>query len=229
MADNITLDLTMRDTLGKGVKRLRKDGIVPAVIHDHGKDSVHVQVDLQIMNKAFAAAGKHHPVALTSGSKKFMALIRDVSRDPRLNTITHVVFEAIDANEKVAAEIPVKPHYAEGDESSPAEKAGLIVLAQSETVTVRALLADLPEELTYPAEKLVEVGDQVVVADLTAPKGVEIETEAEHVLATVFEPSALAAANEAAAGDAEDAAPASDEAEGGDETAAEAPKDADDK
>lgn len=214
MADSITLDLDVRETLGKGVKRLRKDGIVPAVIHDHGKDSIHVQSDLQVMNKAFNVAGKHAPVALKVGSKKFMALIRDVSRDPRYNTITHVVFEAIDADEKVAAEIPVKPQYAEGDEASPAEKAGLIVLAQAEAVTVRGLLTDLPQELFYPADKLVEVGDQVSVADLVAPKNVEIETEAEHVLATVFEPSALAAANDEAGGDAEEAVPA-DETEAG--------------
>ncbi len=217
MADNITLDLTVRETLGKGVKRLRREGIVPAVIHDHGKDSVHVQADVQVMNKAFIAAGKNQPVALTPGPQKFMALFRTVTRDPRLNTITHVVFEAIDADEKVAAEIPVKPRYAEGDEASPAEKAGLIVLAQAETVTVKALLTDLPQELTYDAAKLIEVGDQVLVSDLAIPKGVELETDPEHVLATVFEPSALAAANEAAAGDAEEAAPTE---EAGDEAAA---------
>jgi hypothetical protein len=43
----------------------------------------------------------------------------------------------------------------------------------------------------------------VTVADLIVPKDVEVKADAEHVLATVFEPSALQAANEDAGGDAE--------------------------
>jgi large subunit ribosomal protein L25 len=112
------------------------------------------------------------------------------------------VFGAIKANEKVDAEIPVHPTYAEGNDSSPAERAGLIVLAQTGTVPVKALSKDLPDSLTYDAEKLVAVGDQVTVADLKLPEGVELDIEPEHVIVTVFEPSALAAANDEAGGSA---------------------------
>lgn len=200
---DITLDLITRDTLGKAVKKLRREGVVPAVIHDHGKPSVHVQADARAIYKAYQQAGKSQPIELTADSKKYTALIKDVAFDPRLNTITHVVFNAVKANEKVEAEVPVHPVYAEGNESSPAERAGLIVLAQLDSVAVKALPRDLPSKLTYDAEKLVEAGDQVTVADLVVPDGVVVETEAEHVVATVFEPSALAAANDEAGGDAE--------------------------
>lgn len=202
MSDSITLEVAARDTLGKAVKRLRKDGIVPAVIHDHGKDSVHVQAEYQSMTKVFHEAGRHHPVELLLDGKKYTVLIRGASFDPRQNTITHVVFNAVSANQKVEADIPVVARYAEGNESSPAERSGLIVLAQLEEVKVKALPKDLPDELAYDAEKLVAVGDHVTVADLDVPAGVVVETDANHALATVFEPSALAAANEAAAGDA---------------------------
>lgn len=204
MSDTITLEVAARDTLGKAVKRLRKDGVVPAVIHDHGKDSVHVQVAYQHMVKVFHDAGRHHPVELKlDGGKKYTALIRAVSFDPRQNTITHVVFNAVSANQKVEADIPVAARYDEGNESSPAERSGLIVLSQLEEVKVKALPKDLPDQLFYDAEKLVEVGDSVSVADLDVPESVTVETDENHTLATVFEPSALAAANEAAAGDAE--------------------------
>jgi large subunit ribosomal protein L25 len=203
MSDQITLALENRATLGKGVKRLRKDGIVPAVIHDHGKDSIHVQADYQTLHKVYLSAGKHHPVELQTETTKFTALIKQVTFDPRYNTLTHVVFNAIKANEKVEAEIPVHAEYAEGNDASPAERAGLIVLAQLDAVEVKALPKNLPDQLTYDAEKLVEVGDQITVADLRAVEGVEIITEPEHVVATVFEPSALAAANDDAGGDAE--------------------------
>ena len=38
---------------------------------------------------------------------------------------------------------------------------------------------------------------------MIVPEGVEVKTEAEHAIATVYEPSAVAAANDDAGGDAE--------------------------
>lgn len=203
MSDQISLSVEPRETLGKGVKRLREQGIVPGVIHDHGKPSVHIQAEYQALHKAFVSAGKHHPVEVSAGGKKYTTIIKAVTFDPKYNAMTHIVFGSIRADEKVDAEIPVHAVYAEGNESSPAERAGLIVLTQTTSVPVKALPKDLPDQLIYDAEKLVEIGDQVTVAELDVPAGVELEIEPEHVIATVFEPSALAAANDEAGGDAE--------------------------
>ncbi len=203
MSDQITLELQARTSLGKSVKQIRKDGLVPGVIHDHGQASIHIQGDYQAVYKAFQDAGKHHPVQVTAGGKKYTTIIKDVTFDPRYNSMSHIVFGAVRANEKVDAEIPVHAKYAEGNDASPAERAGLIVLEQLSSVNVKALPNDLPDELTYDAEKLVNVGDHVTVADLTIPKGVELEAEPEQTIATVFEPSALAAANDDAGGDVE--------------------------
>lgn len=203
MSDTITLEVAARETLGKSVKRLRKAGVTPAVIHDHGKDSIHIQADAQALTKVFHTAGRNHPVELKLDGKKYTTLIRTVSLDPRYNSVTHVVFNAVGAKQKVDAEVPVAPRYAEGNDASPAERAGLIVLTQLETVEVKALPKDLPDQLYYDAEKLVNVGDQITVADLVVPAEVVVETDENHTLATVFEPSALAAANDEAGGDAE--------------------------
>ncbi|HUB93306.1 MAG TPA: 50S ribosomal protein L25 [Verrucomicrobiae bacterium] len=203
MSDQIALVVEPRSTLGKGVKQLRKAGVVPGVIHDHGKPSIHVQAEYQQLYKTYISAGKHHPVALSASGKKYTAIIKDVTFDPHYHSITHIVFGAVKANEKVEAEIPVRPKYDADNDSSPAERASLIVLAQLDVVQVKALPKDLPDELYYDAEKLVEVGDHVTVADLIVPSGVEIETEETHAVATVFEPSALAAANDDAGGAAQ--------------------------
>ncbi len=202
--DSITLQLEKRTVTGKAVKQLRHDGVVPAVIHDHGKPSVHVQGSATAMLKVWRQAGKHHPVELKSGDQSFTVLIKDASFDPRKHQLTHLVFNAVDKNQKVDAEIPVRPRYDEGNESSPAVRNSLIVLSQLETVQVKAVPDKLPEFLEYNAEKLVEIGDHVSVADLLIPEGVELITEPEHAIATVYEPSALAAANDAAGGDAEE-------------------------
>jgi large subunit ribosomal protein L25 len=225
--DSISLTLEPREITGKAVKQLRREGHIPAVIHDHGKDSIIVQGDAVELQKVYRAAGRHHPVQLKAGGKSYTALIKDADFNPKKNTLTHVVFNAVNANEKVEAEIPVHAKYAEGNDASPAERNGLLVLSQLETVAVEAVPSQLPDALYYDAEKLVEVGDHATVADLTVPNGVTIKTEETHAVATVYEPSALQAANEAAGGDAEAGDAKTVEAEAGtaDETEGQAAED----
>lgn len=213
--DTIALTLEARDVTGKAVKHLRKDGTLPAVIHDHGKPSVNVQAGFVPLMKVWQQAGKHHAVQLTLGTKKYTAIIKDASFDPKKHLLTHVVFNAVNANETIEAQIPIQPRYNEGNDSSPAERSGFLVLSQLDTVTIESIASNLPDVLYYDAEKLVEVGDHATIADLDIPKGVVVKIEAEHAIATVYEPSALAAANDAVGGEAEPVDAASVEAENG--------------
>lgn len=202
--EEIALKLEHRDVTGKAVKHLRTQGLVPAVIHDHGKASVPVMGVYAEMHKAYQQAGKHHPVNLTADGKKYTAIIKTAEFDPKKHMLRHVVFNAVNANQQVTTEIPVHIKLAEGNDATPAERAGLVVLNQLEAVEVEALPKDLPDALYFDGEKLVEVGDHVTVADLIVPKNVVVKTDETHALATVFEPSALQAANDAAGGDEEE-------------------------
>lgn len=198
--EEVLVELENREVTGKAVKQLRKQGLVPAVIHDHGKDSVIVMGNYLDLVKAYQRAGKHHPVSVKAGKKQYMALIKAAEFDPKKHELRHIVFGAVKANEKVTAEIPVHVVFDEGNEATPAERAGLVVLHQLEAVEVEALPKDLPEALTFNGEKLIEVGDQATVADLKVPATVTVKADPTHPLATVFEPSALQAANDAAGG-----------------------------
>jgi large subunit ribosomal protein L25 len=195
--------------------------MVPAVIHDHGKPSIVVMGAYTDMAKAYQKAGKHHPVSLQAGTEQYTALIKHADFDPKKHRLRHVVFNAVKADEKVDAEIPVHIKFAEGNEATPAERAGLVVLHQLEAVEVEALPRDLPDALYFDGEKLVVAGDSATVADLVIPSGVTVKTDPTHPLATVFEPSALQAANDAAGGDAEEEVPSEEdaEAEGGEQPA----------
>jgi len=192
---DILLQLQERVVLRKGLQTLRKKGKLPAVIHDHGRESMHVMGDTIAVNKVYNEAGKHHPVYLLINGKQHMALIKDVDIEPTKHKIRHVVFQAIQQNEKVTAEIPV---VLEGDR--PAEKASLLVLTQLDHVDVEALPNNLPNFLTVDATKLVEVGDHLTVADIIVPEGVVILTEPETQIAIVEMPrDQIAAAEESAA------------------------------
>lgn len=198
--DQISLTLENRDVVGKGLGQLRRTGKIPAVIHDHGKPSIHVMASTADINKVFSVAGKHHPVNLTVGSQKFMALIKDADFEPRKHMLRHVVFNAIKADEKQQTEVPV--HITE---EIPAEKAGFMVIRTLDAVEIEALPKDLIDEITVDASSLVEIGDKLTVADITVPSTITILTEPEHSIAVVEETKAQMSeesAEEAEAGDA---------------------------
>lgn len=215
MGDKITLSLEQRELHGKKVARLRKKGVTPAVVYGAGMEPAAVQAEAGEVQKVVRTAGKHTPVHLTLGTKKRIAMIKNVDSDPVKGTVRHVAFHAVRQNKPVEAEVPIR---LVGEGESAAERAGLIVLQTLEKLEVKALPLNLPEALEVSIVELAEPGDRVLVSDITVPEGVEIvdnddgregteddeQTIMDLVIASVYEPSALQAANEAAGGDAED-------------------------
>lgn len=214
----ITLKLENREVFGKAVKNLRAEGKIPAVIHDHGKESVHVMAPFIDVFKVYQQAGKHHTVDLTVGNKKYLALIKDASFEPRKNQLTHVVFNAIRQDQKVETEVPI-----ELTGEIPAVRASLIVLTHLETVEVEGLPKDLVDSLSVDATVLAEVGDKLTVGDVVIPSGLTLLSDPETVIATVEMPKdqiadANAAAEEMAQANAGETAEEATETEASDTT-----------
>ena len=232
MGDKVSLKIDARTVHGKKVKELRRSGLTPGVVYGPGMEPLAIQADSAELRKVVASAGKHTPVNLT-GVKRHIAMIKDVEYDPtKVGIVRHVAFHAVNADEPVNAVVPL---HLMGVGESAAEKVGLIVLQSLDKLEVRALPMELPEALEVSILELAEAGDRVTVGDITLPKGVELvehvdghvdeDEDAEErptitdlVVATVYEPGALAAANDAAAGDATDESEV--EAEQGSEEAA---------
>lgn len=202
-SQDITVELEKREAVGKGLNAIRAGGQVPAVIHDHGKPSIHVQGELSQLLKVYSAAGKHHPVQLKVGSKQHLALIKDVDFEPAKHRMRHIVFQAVKQNEAVEAEIPV---VFLADAEIPAERISLLVLKQLDHVQVKALPKDLPDELVVDPSVLAAAGDSITVADLKVPAGVTVLTPEDTPIAAVEVPKdQIAEADAAAASLAEDA------------------------
>jgi len=218
MGDKVSLKIDAREVHGKKVKNLRRSGLTPGVVYGHGMEPLAIQADSAELRKVVAIAGKHTPVNLT-GAKRRIAMIKDVEYDPtKTGIVRHVAFHAVNADEPVHAVVPV---HLMGEGESEAERAGLIVLQSLDKLEVKALPMELPEALEVSTAGLREEGDRLTVADIVLPQGVELvehvdnrsseeqdEDERQSILdlvvATVYEPGALAAANDAAAGDATD-------------------------
>lgn len=220
VSEDIVLKAKKRDGFGRKVKALRVNGDTPAVVHDHGKESIHVAVVELELKKAFRSAGKSQPIKLDVDGKKYTTLIKEVTYKPGTTKTLHSVFQAVSADEKVTAEVPVR---VVGE--IPAERASLLVLKHLDTVRVEALPKDLIDVIEVSGEKLAEVGDKLHVSDLTPPAGVTIKAEHEQTIATVEMPKDQIAEADAALEEMKEQEGAEPEIEGeGEEEAVEESK-----
>ncbi len=232
MGDNTSkqqLVLEERTVRGKKVSSLRAQSLIPGVVYGGDTEPINIQVNQVIFEKAYRKAGQHHPLHLTIGSKKKIAMIKEVNYDPVKHQINHVAFHAVKQNEPVIADIPIRL-IDQGE--SAAEKAGLIILQTLEKAEVKALPMDLPDAIEISTKHLVEPGEKVTLQDAKLPASVEFvehddghhdnederQSITDQLVASVWEPAALQAQNEAAAGDAEEADAENVEAENGDDT-----------
>ena len=202
---DITLKLDTRTIEGKKVTKLRQDGIVPSVVYGGSTKPINTQSSVVETTKVATIAGKHTPVHLTIDGKKKLAIIKSIDRDPVRRRVRHISFHAIKQNEVITTEVPI---HLVGTGESEAEKAGLVVLQAIEHIEIKAKPADLPEALEISIADLATTEDKLTLGDIKLPSGVEyadLEQDLELVVANVYEPSALQAANDAAGGDAEDA------------------------
>ena len=202
MSQAIAIKLNKRETLGKGLKALRRDGQIPAVMHNHGAASIPVVGDYRELQVAYNQAGTSQTVQVSVGDKNYLTIIRDVDLEPTKHTIRHIVFQALHQNEEIETEVPV----VFADIEIPAEKNSLLVLKELDEILVKALPRDLPENIVVDLSSLEKSGDIYRVESITTPKGVTIITPADTPIAVVETPrDQLAEADAAAASLAEDA------------------------
>lgn len=200
---DISLKLDERTAEGKKLAKLRQDGITPSVVYGGHEDPISTQSGLVETLKVVHAAGKHTPINLVIDGKKKLAIIKAIDFDPVNHKLRHVAFHTIKQNDIITTEVQIELI---GQGTSEAERLGLVILQAIETIEIKAKPADLPESLELSIANLVTVDDKLMISDLELPKGVEfadIDQDMDLVIANVYEPGALQAANEAAGGEAE--------------------------
>lgn len=202
--NDIILKLHERTATGKKVGNLRQDGFIPSTVYGGKADPLSTQSRIVETTKIAHAAGKHSPVHLDIDGKKKLAIIKSIDVHPVKRHIRHIAFHTIKQNEVITTQVPI---HLVGLGESEAEKASLVVLQAIEHVEIKAKPAALPEALELSIVDLVSTDDKLTLGDITLPEGVEFadhEQDLDLVVANVYEPSALQAANDAAGGDAED-------------------------
>ena len=194
--EKITLSVNKREIVGKKVKELRAQGLVPGVIYGAKIEPIMVQIELLTLVKVIKAAGTHTPIEIAiEGGEKHIVIIKEVVRAVAKTTPIHIEFQAVSADQAVRTEVPIRVI---DEEESQAKKLGFLFMQQLEEVEVKAKPADLPGFLAVSAKNLEKHDDKLLVSDIIVPKGVELGIDdTDTPVLIVADPSVLAAKNEA--------------------------------
>ena len=183
--NKLTLNAEKREVFGRKVKRLRKDGVLPANIFGKKIKSTAVQLNTKDFEKVYKEAGETGLIELIVNGDKKPVLVHNVQLDPVSASPLHADFLQVDLKEKVTAQVPV-----ELIGESPAEKQGLGTVVQYiDEIEVEALPSDLPDKFEIDASKLTEVDQVVLIKNLPIEKGkVELKVDLEQILVKVEPP-----------------------------------------
>lgn len=164
-------------------KSLRRNGQVPAVLYGKTTDSTAVSVHSVGFIKTIREVGRNGIIDLeVEGGKKHQVIAHDVQIDRIKDQILHIDFFAVDMKSEMEAEVSVN---LVGE--APGEKDGGVVSNLLFTLTVSALPADIPEEITVDISEL-SIGDSISVEDVKASGNFEIINEPTETVVTVVTP-----------------------------------------
>jgi large subunit ribosomal protein L25 len=202
MADTYTLEAQSRTVIGKHVKKLRRQDLIPAVVYGAGGPPVHVSCPRRPLEITLKNAGGTHLINLDVEGTTHNVLVREVQREPIKRSILHVDFLRVDLTKKLRTEIPVV------FVGQPRLSSELQIQQNVQFIEVESLPTDIPQNIEVNISALAAQGDQITVADLPAIPNVEILSDPHEVLVRVEALAAEVAEEEVAA---EVAAPAEPE------------------
>jgi large subunit ribosomal protein L25 len=193
------LTIKRREGTGKEVaKRLRRAGVVPAVLYD-GKKAETVTVDPKaVLRMIHGREGTTQLLTLKfdgdGGGGARLAIIREMQFDPVTDQLLHVDLQEVSADRAITVQVSVRPV---GEAAGVREQKGILNLVLHE-LSVSCLPTAIPQRIDADVSALM-IGDVLTVAELRAPEGVRILNDPGQAVATVAPPMAEEVAPAAAA------------------------------
>lgn len=214
--DRLSLNAEERLVLGKKVKKLRQDGILPGHVFGKGIETEHVSVNISEFLHTFSKTGETTLIDLKIGAEKVRpVLVRDVDHDPVTGKPIHVDFYQVNLTQKVKVSVPL---VLIGEEPEIVKSGEAIVLQTLNEVEVEALPTDLVEKIEVDISTLKNIDDSITVGQLSFDREkLTVEVDAESI-AVKLAPAVSAEMEELLEEQAAEAAAASAEATAAEET-----------
>jgi large subunit ribosomal protein L25 len=191
MAESITLVTQPRSSRGsRRARRLRKEGLVPAVVYGHQEATVSVALPGEQVEWAI----RHglHVVDLQTDGTVQKAQIREVQWDHLGKEILHVDFARVAADERITVTVTLDIRG-----TAPGVNAGGLLDQPLHSLAVECLAISVPESIRVNISEL-QLGAAIHVRDLVLPPGVKAMADPDaivvHVTVVAAEPAPAVAA-----------------------------------
>jgi large subunit ribosomal protein L25 len=202
-----------RSIVGKKVRFLRRQGIVPGNIYGHAASTA-IQIPTRDVEHTIHRAGRTQLVSLAvAGSDTTTVLVKGWQRHPYKGDLLHVDFYRVMMTETLRMDVPIR---VTGD--APAVKlTGGTPFQPLAALSVECLPGDIPEAIEVDISGLEEVDASIYVRDLVAPSGVTILTDGDEMVVKIMAPTVALEEAAEAEGEAAPTAEASAEESSSDE------------
>lgn len=184
--DQVTLAAKPRYESGtRPARRMRREGLVPAVVYGRGLDPVHVQV---LSRELYAAlrteAGLNALINVhVDGGDTVLTVAREIQRHPVRGEITHLDFISVSLDEAIQADVSLDFI---GTPVGVTEDGAIIETIES-NVLIEALPANIPTSIELDVSEM-ETGDTKTIADLPVLEGVVYVDDEDRPVVTLIVP-----------------------------------------
>jgi len=180
----LELKVQTRENVGKKLKSLRKQGIIPAVVYGSNHKPISVQVNYEEFRKVFEKSGESTLVSLKMDKETKNVLIHEIAKDPLTGNFIHADFYQVRMDKEIKAEVPF---VFEGEAPAVKILEGVLVKAMNH-VEVEALPKDLPHEIKIDISVLDTFDKHIRIKDLILPTGVKVGVDLEETIVFVAPP-----------------------------------------
>ncbi|WP_312792825.1 50S ribosomal protein L25/general stress protein Ctc [Sphingobacterium sp.] len=188
---SIAISGSVRQNVGKrDAKELRYQGLVPAVLYG-GKEQTALSVSAADLKPVLYTADVVIVELNVNGQTK-RAIVQDAQFHPLTDLVTHIDFLELFDDKEVSLNIPIKLTG-----TSPGVKMGGKLVQKLRNLRVKALPANLPQEIAVPMESL-EVGKSVRVGQIQL-ENAKVLNNADDTIVSVIMSRALRQAEQEAA------------------------------
>ena len=182
----LVLKAQNRAVIGRKVKALRREGLLPAVIYGRGIDSIPVTLVYHDASQLLRGITSSQFLVIDVDGETHTTLVRDRQRDPVTGRLIHIDFQEISMTESLRTAVGLD---LQGEAPAVANYGGISVTGVEELM-VECLPADLPERIIIDLSSLKQIGDAIYVRDVQAPPNVEILADPEEMIILITAPAA---------------------------------------
>ena len=187
------LEVALRESRGKlRSRRLRSEGILPAVLYGHGKESLSLTIPADQVHATLRHGAQ---VVELKGAAKGQAFLQDIQWDTFQQHLIHVDLLRVDASDRITVVVPVTLHG-----EAPGEKEGGVVELVHHSLEIETSPAAIPEKFEINVNDLHLNGELTVgdIQDVSADVKFLVDTT--KTLVQCVEPTVVPDEEEAAVG-----------------------------